>query len=179
MRIPQKTILFVIVFLAMKPLLVQSQNTREILKTKIGSVSFDRAITGFHFTMIMKERYVYSLNGKKDINNPNLTTGFLFEARENMDYESAVSYVMQLSQHFGESNLDKMLATMKDTILNIQGHKSFCSSFSVFDKDSKKVCNMLIGAVPNNNKTILFLSNDYSNNLYGKKFFMTFQSIRF
>jgi len=178
MRAFQKIFLFLVLVYLLQPSNVKSQSSREIIKTKIGKISFDKAITGFQFATIMKERFIYSSNGVKDLSNPNPTTGFFIEVHENMDYESAVSYVIQLCHQFGMSNLEKMNSSLKDTIINIQGYKSFCSSFSVYDKNNKKTNSMLIGVIPVGNKTVLFLSNDYSNDKYKNKFFKTFESIR-
>jgi hypothetical protein len=178
MTLPAKTTLLTLFLCTQIYYFGQSQGSRESIKTKIGIVSFDKNITGFQFATILKERFVYSKNGKKDLGSSTPKTGFFIQAIKNMDAKSATIYLLQLYLQFGKDNPEKVSASLKDSTFNIQSHKSLCSFFSVFDKNGKKKSDMLIGVIPVNSKTILFLSNDYTKGEYKKKFFKTFQSIQ-
>lgn len=178
MPLLQKTTLLTLFFCVQLHFFAKSQTSRETLNTKIGAVSFDKNITGFHFAVIIKHRFVYSKNGKQDLNAPTPKTGFFIQAIENMDYKSAIGYIFELTHQFGNDNQAKTAASFKDTSFNIYGRKSYCSFFCIFDKTGKETSAMLIGFIPVKGDVILFLANDYTKGEYERRFLKTFQSIR-
>lgn len=81
----KKTIFLTLFFCVQLHFIAKSQTSRETLNTEIGTVSFDKNITGFHFAIIMKHRFVYSKNGKADLDTPTPKTGFFIQGIEKMD----------------------------------------------------------------------------------------------
>jgi hypothetical protein len=148
------------------------------IKTGFGIVKFDDSITGFKFTTMLDNKFLYSPNGAEDLNSGKLISGFYFKPLIGMDYERSSSYLQDFSFEFGKQDNILKTENIKNKVIDVGNCKGFLITLTAVDKTNKT--NFLTQAVlSNGSNAILFFGNDLDNGLYSEKFLNTINSVEF
>ena len=154
----------------------QSGNQKRILRTSIGNIKFDQAITGFKFTTKIGNKYLYSPNGEKDIHNTHKTSGFYILAVPNIDNNSEHEYLLSFSDGFKEQKEIINIGEDDIKVYNTKYGKATFVKFNVTYSSTEK--GIAFQAIVSNGKNaVMFISEDHDNGKFIEKFQKTFESI--
>ena len=154
----------------------QSNHSKKVLKTEIGNIKFDETITGFKFTQMLGKKFLYSPNGKKDINNNFRTSGYYILGVPNINHDNVKGYLQDFSQGYSQQEEIAKVADLKVEIFNTAFGKASVVTFTVYYKSKEK--GMALQAMVSNGKdAILFVGEDYKEGKFIEKFKQTFKSI--
>jgi len=154
----------------------QTIHKKKLLKTTIGTIKFDEAITGFKFATMLGNKFLYSPNGKKDLSNTYKTSGYYISAVPNIDYVNVRGYLQDFSEGFSEQQ--DILKSGEKTIkvYNTVYGKATIITFRVTYKANEN--GIAFHAIVSNGKdAIIFISEDHDNGKFIDKFKKTFESI--
>ena len=139
----------------------------------VENLKVDTSITGFHFAADFRGTYVYTANGKSDLNTLN-PSAFSFSVMPNATYKDAKNEITQLLKMSTSNGYTHSDIIQKDTIVN--GYKVYFTSLTETGYDYK---NLLFHAFYiKENTAVVFVSGDLENGKYREKFKETFYKTR-
>jgi hypothetical protein len=150
------------------------------LKTEIGKIKFDLTLTNFKPTTQMSneigKKYIYSLNGKDDLQSKVPISGFILAPLKFFDYKSAKKYVDDLTNDYGTDGGVIKRENIQKSEIEINKLKSYIITFQTVD-ESKNKCYVTLSILSNSQHSLLCWGSDFDNGIYSEKYINTIKSI--
>lgn len=142
---------------------------------KVEGLKVDTTITGFHFAANFEGTYVYTPNGKSDLNIAN-PSALSFTVMPNATYQDAhrqIEYLLNMAKQDGFTNTDVF---EKDT--TIDGNQAYYTLFTQTLKGTDYRNIVFYAFYLKDNTALLFISGDLNNGKYIENIKKTFYSTK-
>jgi hypothetical protein len=141
----------------------------------VEDLKVDTTITGFHFAADFQGTFVYTLNGKADLNTIN-PSAFAITIMSDATYQAALDQInnllnMSIQNGYAHSDIIK-----KDTIIN--GNNAYYTSLTETQNGTDYKNLIFYAFYIKDKKALFFLSGDLNNGKYIEKFKKTFCSTK-
>jgi hypothetical protein len=142
---------------------------------KFEDLKVDTTITGFHFAANFQGTYVYTVNGKSDLNTIN-PSAFSFSILPNTTMKVAIGEIENLFTMSKQNGYNIADIIGKDTVIN--GYKAFILSYTETEKKTDYKNLVFNAVIMKENTAIIFVSGDLDKGKYLDNFKKTFYTTK-
>ena len=154
--------------------------TSFISQFSFGQINFedlkvDTTITEFHLAANFQGTYIYTPNGKSDLNTIN-PSAFSFSILPNTTMKAAMGEIENLFTMSKQNGYNLTDIIRKDTV--ISGYKAFIFSYTETEKTTAYKNLVFNAVVMKENTAVIFVSGDLSKGKYLESFKKTFYTTK-
>lgn len=143
---------------------------------ELAKFKFDAGITGFKYATTMGNMFIYSENGKADMQEPSSAPTFQLMTVEAGSFTKAKEFLDYVTSRYNVQGIDITNISKQDTVIN--GNLAYEMSIDAKDKDNKtnQVYQVVIFK---DSSAVVFIGADSENGKWIDKFKATAKSISF
>ncbi|WP_276505070.1 hypothetical protein [Terrimonas pollutisoli] len=142
---------------------------------KFEDLKIDTTISGFHYAANFQGTFVYTPNGKSDLNTIN-PSAFSFSILPNTTMKAAIGEIENLVTMSKQNGYTLTDIVKKDTTIN--GYKAFILSFTETEKGTDYKNLVFDAVIMKDNTAIIFVSGDLDKGKYLENFKKTFYATK-